>query len=434
MSAVPGKVHTVTKTEVEQTKKTLNGAVLNSMNLRGAELSDGNFISANLTSADLSTANCQAADFGKANLSQVNFTGANLRYAQFNETDLSGVNLTAADLTGASLYKANLRLATFTELELREVGTLAGADLQCANLRGARFARCNLSEACLWLTNLEGANLREANLSRADLWGANLTSADLSAADLSGATLIHTNLERATLSNCNIYGISAWNITGEPKDQSNLIITSHDTLQDAAIGASGVTITVDNIEVAQFVHLLMTRQKLRTVLDTITSKLVLILGRFVPPVRKAVLLAIADEVRRHNLLPIIFDFDGSPGRDITETIRIFASLSLFVIVDLTNPRSAPLELQAAVPHCKVPFVPIIHEDEEPFSMFKDLSTYPWMLTPIISYSSPATLARMFNEVILNRAWKKHQDLQEMKAQEVATVSWRDFLEVSPGEQ
>jgi hypothetical protein len=47
-------------------------------------------------------------------------------------------------------------------------------------------------------------------------------------------------------------------------------------------------ITVDNIEVAQFIYLLMHNQKIRDVIDTITSKVVLILGRFTPK-RKQVL-------------------------------------------------------------------------------------------------------------------------------------------------
>jgi hypothetical protein len=39
-------------------------------------------------------------------------------------------------------------------------------------------------------------------------------------------------------------------------------------------------ITVDNIEVAQFIYLMLNNQKIREVIDTITSKAVLILGRF----------------------------------------------------------------------------------------------------------------------------------------------------------
>jgi|SRR6516164_1470290 len=46
-----------------------------------------------------------------------------------------------------------------------------------------------------------------------------------------------------------------------------------------------------------------------------------------------------------------------------------ASLSKFVIVDIANPRSAPLELQATVPDYLVPFSPILQQGEQPFSMF-----------------------------------------------------------------
>ena len=39
-------------------------------------------------------------------------------------------------------------------------------------------------------------------------------------------------------------------------------------------------IQMDNLEVAQFVYLLLNNERIRHVIDTITSKVVLILGRF----------------------------------------------------------------------------------------------------------------------------------------------------------
>ena len=45
---------------------------------------------------------------------------------------------------------------------------------------------------------------------------------------------------------------------------------------------------MDDLEIAQFIYLLLNNQKIRHVIDTITSKIVLILGRFTPE-RKAVL-------------------------------------------------------------------------------------------------------------------------------------------------
>jgi hypothetical protein len=53
-------------------------------------------------------------------------------------------------------------------------------------------------------------------------------------------------------------------------------------------------IHVDRLEIAQFIYLLLNNPKIRDVIDTITSKVVLILGRFTPE-RKAVLDAIRDQ-------------------------------------------------------------------------------------------------------------------------------------------
>jgi len=70
------------------------------------------------------------------------------------------------------------------------------------------------------------------------------------------------------------------------------------------------------LEVAQFVYLLLNNQRIRHVIDTITSKIVLILGRFTHE-RKAVLDALRDELWKPDYLPILFDFDKPASRDLT---------------------------------------------------------------------------------------------------------------------
>ena len=59
---------------------------------------------------------------------------------------------------------------------------------------------------------------------------------------------------------------------------------------------------------------MLNNQKVREVIDTITSKAVLILGRFTDE-RKAVLDALRDELRKRDYLPILFDFE-KPGPKI----------------------------------------------------------------------------------------------------------------------
>jgi hypothetical protein len=52
----------------------------------------------------------------------------------------------------------------------------------------------------------------------------------------------------------------------------------------------------------------------------------------------------------------------------------------FVIADITNPSSSPLELQATVPDFMIPFVPILRKGETPSAMFANLQNkYDWVM-------------------------------------------------------
>src|SRR5262249_59385709 len=139
-------------------------------------------------------------------------------------------------------------------------------------------------------------------------------------------------LSGADLTGCHIYGVSAWGLKlDEGTKQHHLVISSEPE------------ITVDNIEVAQFIYLLLHNEKIRYVIDTIGRKAVLILGRFTAD-RKAVLDALRQELRKRDYLPILFDFEVPTTRDITETVSLLARMARFIIADLTDPSSIPKPL------------------------------------------------------------------------------------------
>jgi uncharacterized protein YjbI with pentapeptide repeats len=283
---------------------------------------------------------------------------------------------------------------------------LPGADLSRADLSGA-----NLTNAILSFVNLTGANLNEADFGRADLSKANLRRSNLERASLVG-----TNVTQAKVSGSLVYGISVWDIQGEFEEQKDLIITPAEPV-----------ITVDNIKIAQFIYLILNNEEIRDVINTLTSKTVLILGRFVLPERKAVVDALKTKLREYNLLPIVFDFYRPTDKDFTETIKTLAGLSYFVIADVTNPKSAPLELQATVPDYGVPLVPIIQDEETPFAMMIDLQKYSWVLGTV-SYNSIETLLKALKPAIIDRAIQKHNELRLLKAREPRIVSASDFID------
>jgi hypothetical protein len=185
------------------------------------------------------------------------------------------------------------------------------------------------------------------------------SGANLSSANLSLANLVEANFTDADLTGCHIYGISVWELkASEGTKQQNLLITRPNEPE----------VTVDNIEIAQFIYLLLHNEKIRDVIDTIGRKAVLILGRFTPE-RKAVLDALREELRRLDYLPILFDFDKPTSKDLTGTVSTLANLARFIIADLTDPSSIPYELATVVPHTPVPIQPILLSGKREFSMF-----------------------------------------------------------------
>jgi len=135
---------------------------------------------------------------------------------------------------------------------------------------------------------------------------------------------------------------------------------------------------------------LLYSEGLRNFIDTIATKLVLILGRFTPA-RKAVLDRLRDELRRRDMVPVVFDFSKPSSRDLSETVSALAHLAQFVLVDLTDATSVPHELESTVPHLpSVTFVPLIEDGQNIYAMFEHIERYPWVMQPI-TYA-PATLA------------------------------------------
>src|SRR6516165_2462237 len=340
--------------------------------LNGADLHRADLSRADLREAWLRGAHLEGADLYRAELCEAHLDGAYLSRANLHQADLSGAHLSGAHLSRAYLSRANLHQANLSEAHLSRAH-LDGAYLSRANLCEANLSRADLNGADLSRAHLRGVNLCEAILVRA-----NLTDADLADADLTG---------------CLIYGVSAWGLKFSDKTkQRNLIIT---TLREPEI-------TVDDIEVAQFIYLMLNNQKIRDVIDTITSKAVLILGRFTDE-RKAVLDALRDELRNRNLLPILFDFAIPASRDVTETIKTLASLARFVIADATDATEVRVELHNIVPDfTSLPVQLILLRGHSEFVSLSHLTKFPWVL-PIFEYDDDKHLLASLDKSVVGPA-------------------------------
>jgi uncharacterized protein YjbI with pentapeptide repeats len=319
-----------------------------------------------------------------------------------SETDLNGADLSGADLHRADLHRANLGEANLSKANLFGA-TLFWANLFEANLLGANLSLVNLLGANLFRANLSGANLSGANLSLANLYKALFNEADLSGANLSGATLLETDLTGADLAGCRVYGISAWNLKLEKAKQKDLIITPEEENEPQ--------IAVDDIEVAQFLYLLLHNKKLQRVIDKITTKVVLILGRLSLPERKRVLDALRDELRGRNYVPVVFDFEKPRSQTTINTVMLLARMARFVIADISDAKSVLQELQAIVPSSpKLPVQPIIVVAQEEPGMFDSFQAYPWFLK-VHRYDALAQLLDHLDERVIGPAEAKAEQLR-----------------------
>ena len=362
--------------------------------LSNANLSWTNKHIADLEGIDLSNADLEGADFEGRCLDNANLTGALLDRADFTDAGLSGADLTQAHLSRTNFTEAHLGFATLDDADM------TGANLCDAELWNASLQSTNLTAAILERVEASGIHAMGANLTFARLLDADLSDADLSDANLSYATLVRTNLEGATLTGCNVYGISVWDVNLDNAQQSRLVIVGH---------GNELPVMVDDIEVAQFVHLLLNHRKLRKAIDAVAERGVLILGRFSAGGLE-VLELLAASLRELNYLPIIFDFDRPSDRNYTETIMTLAGLSRFVVADLSG-SSVPQELQATVPHFKIPFVPILQAGSTSYAMFADILEYPWVIKPVVGFKDKEHLKHIVKEKIAAPAEKKHRDRQ-----------------------
>lgn len=349
----------------------------------------------------------QGINLSETNLEEVNFGKIDLRAADLSASyapraDFRGAILDDANLQGTYLADADFTLADLNRADLR-VANLSGAGLMMVKAKGANLRRANLTFALVSNASFVGAIMAQADVADATLRDTDFSYVNFSGANLNGTSLVETNLQGANLNGCRVFGTSVWKSNLQETQQSNLIITPDDETE----------ITVDNLKVAQFIYLILNNSEVRDVIDTITSKVVLIIGRFTPE-RKAVLDAIRQELRKWDYTPIMFDFARPASKNYIETVNTLASMARFVIADVTDAKVVIQEIHTIVREFpSVPVQPLLLKGSEPTTVLLDFMDFPTFL-PIHQYLNEKDLLSSIKENIIAPAEAKAEEIRERR--------------------
>jgi hypothetical protein len=221
--------------------------------------------------------------------------------------------------------------------------------------------------------------------------------------------MLGTDLRGANLDRCRVYGLSAWDLRfDKDTEQQQLVVryrprTSRPSKAQANRGdrehldAGEEEVIVEGLDVAAFMYLTLNNRNISRIIEAAAKHWVLLLGRFTE--RKEVLETIAQHVKARQLTPIIFDFPGPTQHDLLETVMLLGGMSRCVIVELTNPRSAPMELQAIASNYGVPIFPVMRRGAREVATLSGLRKFPWVQSTI-AYRSMNDLIRQLNQSAL----------------------------------
>lgn len=373
------------------------------------------------------------SNLSRFNLNSINLKRANLRYSIVSEAyspntisnaDLEDADLSHSILDACILKYTNLTNANLLNVRICEAGlvqpSFISANLRNINLHGAflgrvSLQRCILDEASIEKTrfyqcSFDQLSFHQAQLSNLDFSNHNFYRASFSDTvwenvKVDNCEFVDANFNRASFNNCSfrscdITGVSTWNISYD------------EATKFSSLFAGGFQL--DSLEVAQFINLLQDNKKFRNVIDTVTTKVVLILGRFGEET-KPILDAISLEIKRIGLLPVIFDFEKSENRNFIETVMLVAHMAYFVIADFTDAKIVIQEVTEIVKNIAVPFAPILRSDAdfEPITL-SDLRVNHRSLLDTFIYNDQTHLIKNLKNEVIDPAIAKGKELNFLR--------------------
>ncbi|VVE90792.1 pentapeptide repeat-containing protein [Pandoraea bronchicola] len=177
----------------------------------GASLPEAGFASSKQIGADFERTNLRGAHFRAADLSDARFVGADLRGSEILHTVMYGADLSEAKCQGLTFEKARMDNASFQQAKLHGARFIAGSahgmTLIGAKAKRSQWTSMSMPKAQVLGADLRGAAFRQCVLTEWDARGAKLNGAFFESCDLRNARFCGASLKHLRIGpDCNLAG------------------------------------------------------------------------------------------------------------------------------------------------------------------------------------------------------------------------------------
>jgi hypothetical protein len=367
--------------------------------MQGLHLEHANFHQAILAQADLSGAHLEGANFCRTDLYETNFQNAFLARANLQGVQMVRTDLAGADLRGCKVYGLSAwDLCGNAERLVR---------LTKKGKEGIVYGGGNSATQAVIDAVRNGAKKITIISRHALEHGASADQVErLEALQRKGKVKILTD-EIKRLIPGQDGKVAAVETKGGEVIKAAHVETFLDSKQQLIVryrpsyarrpNRDDEEVQVESLDLAAFMYLTLNNRNISRIIEAAGRKWVLLLGRFTQ--RKSVLKAVAEALKQRQFTPIIFDFPPPEQRELIETVMLLAGMSALVIVEITNPRSTPMELQAIASNYGVPVVPVMKQGAKEFGTFSGLRKFPWVHSTITYDTTERLIARLQKDVI-----------------------------------
>lgn len=219
----------------------------------------------------------------------------------------------------------------------------------------------------------------------------NLVGSSWIGVDFSSARMAGVDCDGAVFERCTIEGLGVWKASGTPRREEQLRADASDF---------GM-LALNDLKIGPALFEVVRNDALPRLFELLSSKLVLILGRFAPAASKERLERLRAEIGRRGYIAVVVDWELQGRFNATTIVSAISMCSRFIVADVTDARTVIAEVREALAQRPVAIQPLLlfGSPEPAFLRWARTDKYQQLLPTITYRDINDLIAKLDDEII-----------------------------------